>query len=130
MKLTPQQIVQILETPVGVARHIDARHIKDEVVLAERERIFNRYEKIKWKMGFTDASIQARAWWVEEMQALNWTRVWVPTKPESEFSDDEIRETPAYTTIRKTLPLGVSDDVVMRLARETVQTIWEEAKKA
>lgn len=62
MKFTPEQIVQILETPLGKAYHIE-----DEVVLVERKRIHERYEELKWDLSFSEANIQARAWWLQSV---------------------------------------------------------------
>jgi len=81
-KLTPQQIVETLSTPLG--RNY---FIQDETVLAERKRIRAKYEELQsipiWcpgrgpkgehdgpgamlTPGFEYASIEARAWWLQE----------------------------------------------------------------
>lgn len=85
MKFTAQQIVEILKTPLGKDYWID-----DPVVLAERKKIHDKYEELKSTPrlftaeelrntmhgkegkdmmlipGFTEASIEARAWWLQE----------------------------------------------------------------
>ena len=85
-RFTPQQIVQILQTPLGKDYFID-----DKVVIAERKKIQKKYNKLKetprWFgpeeikgtpagkqcpdganliPGFTECSIEARAWWLKE----------------------------------------------------------------
>lgn len=87
MKFTAQQIVQILKTPLGRDYFID-----DEIVLAERKKISERYEELKETPrfftaeeiggrkfdhikpgeggmlvpGYEECSIEARAWWLKE----------------------------------------------------------------
>lgn len=61
VKLTPNQIAMVLETPVGKVHHIEC-----EEVLAEREKIRESYETIKLTYGFAAASVAARGWWLQE----------------------------------------------------------------
>lgn len=66
MKLTTRQVALILETPLGKAYRID-----DEVVLAERAKISEKYSEFKWQDGFEEASLKARAWWLENWLSQN-----------------------------------------------------------
>jgi hypothetical protein len=55
-------IAAVMETPLGT---MSRWHDTPEIT-KERKKITNRYEKLKWKMDWSEASLQARAEWLEK----------------------------------------------------------------
>lgn len=57
-------------------------------------------------------------------------QTWAPTKPN--YDDDEIRETPVYTTIRDNFTVAsvggeiqLGESTILQLARDTISRMWE-----
>ncbi len=54
----------------------------------------------------------------------NATETYNPTKPAAAHSDDEVREGPDFRTLRSSMPEMISDETVLGLARQVIETRW------
>lgn len=48
--------------------------------------------------------------------------MWVPTKPEDQYEDPEVRESGPY---KRLAPLGIPDEKLLEITRESIASMWE-----
>jgi len=49
---------------------------------------------------------------------------WTPDKPAAAFSDEEVKETPAFSGLRDLMPVGMAEETILKLARDNIEARW------